>query len=66
MEIRNEIHKQHMEIRNEIARQMEQGRTNIKKLFQDCQVETNHKIQDNTDKITELSINTCLLYTSYF
>ena len=52
------IHKQHVNIGNEVAMQVEQERTNNKKLFQDCQVETNHKIPDNTDKITEISMNT--------
>ena len=55
---KKQIQKQHIEIRNEVAIQIEQERTNNKKLFQDCQVETNNKIQDNTDKITELSMNT--------
>ena len=57
-EMKKQTHKQHIEIRNDVAIQIEQERTNNKKLLQDCQVETNNRIQDNTDKITELSINT--------
>ena len=79
LQMNEQINKKHVEIRDEVAMQVEQERTNNKKLFQDYQVETNHKIQDNTDKITELNEEicvsgcnhnqndhccTCLLYTS--